>query len=165
MPTTGQVVTGLGGQRVSVFPLRAYNLIWNTWFRDENLQSSVTVNVSDGSDSVNDFVLLRRGKRHDYFTSCLPWPQKSSSSVGLSSASLTVKSQPLIATPWYSLSTLTNGFTVAHAGGDLGVNFTPTVGENMRLGWDDGSTSLYVNMGDVSINDLRTSFAIQTTLS
>ena len=55
---------------------RAYNKIWNAWFRDENLQNSVTENMGDGPDSYTDYSLLRRGKRHDYFTSCLPWPQK-----------------------------------------------------------------------------------------
>lgn len=55
---------------------RAYNLIWNEWFRDENLQDSVTVDKGDGPDSLADYALLKRGKRHDYFTSCLPWPQK-----------------------------------------------------------------------------------------
>ncbi len=56
---------------------RGYNLIWNEWFRDENLQDSVVVNdESDGPDPYQDYVLLPRGKRHDYFTSCLPWPQK-----------------------------------------------------------------------------------------
>ena len=60
----------------SALPLRAYNLIWNEWFRDQNLQDSVTVNRGDGPDSHADYALLRRGKRHDYFTSCLPWLQK-----------------------------------------------------------------------------------------
>ena len=60
----------------SALPLRAYNLIWNEWFRDENLQNSVTVNKGDGPDLLGDYSLLYRGKRHDYFTSCLPWPQK-----------------------------------------------------------------------------------------
>lgn len=55
---------------------RAYNLIWNEWFRDENLQDSVVVDKDDGPDDPADYELLRRGKRHDYFTSCLPWPQK-----------------------------------------------------------------------------------------
>ena len=57
-------------------PFRAYNLIWNEWFRDQNLQNSVTVKTDDTNDPVNTYTLLRRGKRHDYFTSCLPWPQK-----------------------------------------------------------------------------------------
>jgi hypothetical protein len=56
--------------------LRAYNLVWNLWFRDQNLQNSVTVDMGDGPDNPANYVLLRRGKRHDYFTSCLPWPQK-----------------------------------------------------------------------------------------
>lgn len=55
---------------------RAYNLIWNSWYRDENLQDSVTVDVDDGPDAIADYVLLKRNKRHDYFTSALPWPQK-----------------------------------------------------------------------------------------
>lgn len=55
---------------------RAYNLIYNEWFRDENLQDSVVVDKGDGPDTATDYVLLKRGKRHDYFTSCLPWPQK-----------------------------------------------------------------------------------------
>ncbi|WNK12677.1 MAG: major capsid protein [Microvirus sp.] len=55
---------------------RAYNLIWNQWFRDQNLQNSVTVDLGDGPDNIANYVLLQRGKRHDYFTSALPWPQK-----------------------------------------------------------------------------------------
>lgn len=55
---------------------RAYNLIWNEWFRDQNLQVTVNVPKDDGPDDPNDFEILRRGKRHDYFTSSLPWPQK-----------------------------------------------------------------------------------------
>ncbi|AXL14471.1 major capsid protein [Microviridae sp.] len=55
---------------------RGANLIWNEWFRDQNLQDSVVVDTDDGPDSIADYVLMRRGKRHDYFTSGLPWPQK-----------------------------------------------------------------------------------------
>lgn len=61
---------------VSALWHRAYNLIYNEWFRDENLCSPVPVNRGDGPDSLEDYTLLKRGKRHDYFTSCLPWPQK-----------------------------------------------------------------------------------------
>lgn len=55
---------------------RAYNLIYNHWFRSEMLQDSVVVDLDDGPDTDTDYVLLRRGKRFDYFTSCLPWPQR-----------------------------------------------------------------------------------------
>ncbi len=55
---------------------RAYALIWNEWFRDENLQDSVVVATDDGPDVATEYALYQRGKRHDYFTSALPWPQK-----------------------------------------------------------------------------------------
>jgi hypothetical protein len=60
----------------NAFLPRAYNLIWNEWFRDQNLQDSVIVHTGDGPDPSADYSLLRRCKRHDYFTSCLPWLQK-----------------------------------------------------------------------------------------
>ena len=84
LPTVGQVG---GGNTVSVnaLPLRAYNLIWATWFRDENLQntSQHPLNVSDGPDTLADYYLATRCKRPDYFTGCLPWPQKGSTAVTL----------------------------------------------------------------------------------
>jgi hypothetical protein len=75
LPTVGQVTAG---QTVNHNALhtRAYNLIWNEWFRDENLQDSLVVDTDDGPDDPTDYVIQRRGKRHDYFTSSLPWPQK-----------------------------------------------------------------------------------------
>ena len=63
----------VGGYSVNAFRPRAYNLIWNEWYRDENLQNSVVQNDGDnGTDNYSDFSLLKRGKRKDYFTSALP---------------------------------------------------------------------------------------------
>lgn len=55
---------------------RAANSCWNHWFRDQNLQDTVVVDVDNGPDDPADYVLLRRGKRHDYFTASLPWLQR-----------------------------------------------------------------------------------------
>lgn len=55
---------------------RAYNLIFKEWFRSEDLIDSPVVDLGDGPDTPGDYVLRRRGKRHDYFTSALPSPQK-----------------------------------------------------------------------------------------
>lgn len=67
--------TGIPNLEVRAEPFRAYNLIYNEWFRDENLQESLPFTKAD-SDQYSNYKLVRRGKRHDYFTSALPWPQK-----------------------------------------------------------------------------------------
>lgn len=63
----------------SQLPLRAYNKVYNDWFRDANLIDSVVVDTGDGPDDPTDYTLLKRGKRHDYFTSALPWLQRGDS--------------------------------------------------------------------------------------
>ncbi len=66
--------------QVSALPFRAYRKIYNDWYRDENLQNSLDFPVDAGPDSNTESqaseVPLKRGKRFDYFTSCLPAPQK-----------------------------------------------------------------------------------------
>jgi len=76
IPGPGQLT---GGMAINALPLRAYNLIWNEWFRDQNLQNPLTVPTGDGPDVNTYYSIQSRGKRHDYFTSCLPWVQKGNS--------------------------------------------------------------------------------------
>ncbi len=72
---------------INALPIRSYFKIWNEWFRDENLQDAVNEigqsgqswSSGDGPDADPTGMgraILQRGKRHDYFTSCLPWAQK-----------------------------------------------------------------------------------------
>ena len=71
---------------VSALPYRAMRLVWNDWFRNQNLQDSKNVDTFDGPTSAfnatgsfysaGHMSFYRRNKRHDYFTSALPWPQK-----------------------------------------------------------------------------------------
>ncbi|MBS5792635.1 MAG: hypothetical protein KIC91_07420 [Sutterella sp.] len=83
------IPTGVKKLSVSSLPFRAYHLIFNEWFRDENLQTCIGPWApSDASSHIDDpigdwnvtnsdgFTLVRRNKYHDYFTSALPWPQK-----------------------------------------------------------------------------------------
>lgn len=74
-------LTSVADLRINALPFRAYNLIYNDWFRDENLQPIAVAfgldDMGDGPDTViAAYAPHYRGKRHDYFTSCLPWPQK-----------------------------------------------------------------------------------------
>lgn len=84
------IPTSVKGIKANELAARAYALIWNEWFRDENLQNPINlstyaeISTASGLDDVGlgdagftgSHKLLRRGKRHDYFTSALPWPQK-----------------------------------------------------------------------------------------
>ncbi|WNK13672.1 MAG: major capsid protein [Microvirus sp.] len=82
LPTAGQVGAGNVVSHSSL-PLRCYNKIWYDWFKDENLQNAPLLFDGDADDPTAGFALLRRGKRKDYFTGCLPWPQKSNTPVSL----------------------------------------------------------------------------------
>lgn len=61
---------------INALPFRAYRLIYQDWFRDENLVTGVPVTGGNGPDAMSSYTIWKRAKSHDYFTSCLPWPQK-----------------------------------------------------------------------------------------
>jgi hypothetical protein len=156
LPTVGQVSNSGTVSHCAFWP-RAYNLIWNEWFRDENLQNSVTVDTGDGPDTVTNYTLLRRGKRKDYFTSALPWPQKGTSvSLPLgSSAPITVAgnagSNPLV------YSTAQSANVKLQADGTF-LYLSSSVG---------GGNALYADLSQATaatINQLRQSFQIQKLL-
>lgn len=169
LPTVGQVDPA-GSVAHSSLWLRAYNLIYNEWFRDENLQNSVTVDKGDGPDSPANYVLLRRGKRHDYFTSCLPWPQKGQS-VPLPLGSVApVKSDGTQFTVYDSGGASSKlAFGTVGAGGTV-IHQQATTTPNLSLSWGNtgvATTGLYADLSQATaatINQLRQSFQIQKLL-
>lgn len=142
---------------------RAYNLIWNEWFRDQNLQSSVPNPAGDGPDTVTDFNLLRRGKRHDYFTSALPWPQKGPA-VGLplgTTAPVVTNNQNVRMKSSNNSGETTLAFTASY--GSIGPS--PTTGwvggDNVRFGTQSGLQADLTAATAATINQLRQAFQIQ----
>ncbi len=61
---------------VSALPMRGYNRIFSEWFRDQNLDAIATLHVDDGPDAASSYNIEKSSKKHDYFTSCLPYLQK-----------------------------------------------------------------------------------------
>jgi len=138
---------------------RAYNLIYNEWYRDQNLQDSVVVDRDDGPDSPADYVLLRRGKRHDYFTSSLPWPQKGDAveiPLGTTAPVLTTGD-----TITLTGSGLTNTAIAFNGTGILQAGAAGSGAANVEFGNQSG---LYADLSSATaatINSLRQAFQIQ----
>lgn len=169
--------TGNAALVANALPFRAYYRIWNDWFRDENLQNRMTPQTGDGPDAGTTYALRRRGKRHDYFTSCLPWPQKGTAASifpGTGSTAPVVTSGQAIA-----LSTTGNTGIVSQSlkantvSGVTGVQRSVDILQN-NAGATGGFPLMFGNptglMADLSaatattINQLRQAFAVQKLL-
>jgi hypothetical protein len=163
LPTVGQVTATKTVSHCAFFT-RAYNLIYNEWFRDENLQNSVVVDKGDGPDTVTDYTLLRRGKRKDYFTSSLPWPQKGAS------VTLPLGTSAPIKYDNYSGGTAADN-TFAVAAGQLSgagaLFYQTTLGGAANSLPNPSAQSMYADLSAATaatINQLRQSFQIQKLL-
>ncbi len=163
---------------------RAYNLIYNEWFRDQNLQDSSTVLKTDGPDPHTNYFVRHRCKRHDYVPSALPWPQKGDAvDIGIAGNAAVIGDGTTLGltngTTEYGLITSDQGNVNAMLSGG-----TPALGDAVAASGGDtgpfmvndgkiGVSATAANSGliadlstadAVTINQLRQSFQIQKML-
>lgn len=174
------------GYKYSTLPFRAYQLIWNEWYRDQDLQPSFDVPTSSGKEPPNAglYQLRRVDWERDYFTTARPWPQKGiQATVPVSGATITPPSvgvdivrDPAVLGPRFDV------ITGLHQPYFLGSDPTtissaaPVTWDNQSnntdhtLVWKDDGIGLKANVtytpgsstfGHVNINDLREAFALQ----
>lgn len=162
---------------VSALPIRAYQLVWNEWYRDQNIQSNWLVNIGDTSDAseVQEDELFSVNKYKDYFTSCLPSPQKGEAVLlplgewapVYTRSSNVPSDEPIVGLRWaYSGSDTTASLGISGSGG-TGIttllstsSATPTTNSADPINlWADLATAT-----SATINQLRQAFAVQRLL-
>lgn len=160
---------------VSALYMRGYNLVYNEWFRDENLIDSLKVNKEDTGDVASDFIIQKVTKEHDYFTSCLPWTQKGDPvtlPLGTTAPITNIDGTLKLKIGNQSNNVLLQN-VINKGSGDYYVNVygeqnkQPTVSTNAGTTLDWSSANLQVDLGNATsatINAIRYAFQLQKLL-
>lgn len=148
------VPTGVNGIEVSALPFRGYSLIFNEWYRDQDLVTPLVVDTSDGADTTTNTTLQNVAWEKDYFTSARPWTQKG--------PDVTV---PFGTTAPVKVTGTTGDFVSLRNGSDtlLRINTDAT---NAQVSATAGTSAgaMFADLSaasSISINDLREAFALQ----
>lgn len=164
------------GVKISALFFRAYNKIWNEWYRDENLQEEVVWSDDDGDDTVTSTDLLYRCWQKDRFTNSLPWAQRGNS------VSLPLGSIAPVRGNGMTLG-LTDGTNYAGASGSnsvgfsyvsenygkpintqSGTNISLANGRSFGITTDSEKSGMVVDLTEATsapVNDLRKAFQVQ----
>lgn len=171
LPTVGQVAGGNTVTHNNLIP-RCYNLVYNEWMRDENLQTWVGPNrpaaFNDGPDTANNFTLRARGKRFDYITQALPNPQKGNTAISLPLGS-TAPVVGIAGTPigfFTSAGTFRN-INLTNAATTVALATNSDATGLMRLSTNAAQTGMQVDLSGATgttLNAFRTAVAMQQYL-
>lgn len=177
--TVGSLADYLGvppkvdGLEISALPFRAYNLIYNEWYRDQELETEIPLSTNSGPDTETALDLMRGDWERDIFTTARPWPQKGMDVTvpvsGAGGTAIVSNNKPFLLSDFLpenkgatlrgtTLATNERTATISWQGMDLnGVN------SNVPLGFKGSDTGLTLNASGltVDINQLREAFALQ----
>lgn len=151
---------GISGLQFSALPHRAYNLIYNEWYRDQDLSPEAALSTASGADATTARTLRKAAWEKDRFTSARPWTQKGPEVV------VPIGDTAPVVSDGTNVSVVASGLT-----GTLGVAGSQATKQVHQVGAvADSNTMQWVNTGmeadlsaatGVSINDLREAFALQ----
>lgn len=138
---------------VNQLPFRAYKLIYNEWFRDQNLIDEATLATDDGPQNISGYILYKSAKKHDYFTSALPYLQKGDAENLWEGTTFDVE----------TLAVQGNEITIESGSGQRDLDSS---GANVIVDTTNTGSAMYIDTSavNISINDLRESVAIQRLL-
>lgn len=159
--------TGVPGISVSALPFRAYQLIYNEWYRNQNVASSYVIPKGDGPDNYLTLYsqLAPSAPAHDYFNTALPWPQKGPAvELPLGSAAPVVPVTPAVS-PSFTNGAGFDSALASASGNPATLWASGTPGSSGQMAWlDTGLEADLSSATAATINALRQAFMVQSLL-